>query len=94
MEIEILKKLLLTEKVSNLNSKGVYGFIVDVKANKIEIKKAVEKRYSVIVLDVNTIVCRIKRKIIRSKFGANFGTKNSYKKALVRLKDGDFINIL
>lgn len=94
MELEIFKKPLLTEKVSALNSKGVYGFIVDKKANKIEIKKAVEKKYNVVVLDVNTMVCRIKRKIVHTKYGANLAAKPSYKKALVKLKEGHFINIL
>lgn len=94
MELEILKKPLLTEKVSALNSKGVYGFIVDKKANKIEIKKAVEKKYNVVVLDVNTIVCRIKRKLVRTKYGASLGAEPAYKKALIKLKEGHFINIL
>ena len=41
--MSILKKPLVTEKVSNLNESGKYGFIVDQKANKVEIKKAVEE---------------------------------------------------
>jgi large subunit ribosomal protein L23 len=92
--MELLKKAILTEKSSGLNSKGVYGFIVEKNANKIEIKKEVEKKYSVVVTDVNTLVCRVKRKVMRTKFGANFGSKPAYKKALVKLKEGYYINIL
>lgn len=92
--MELLKKAILTEKVSNLNSKRVYGFIVDKQANKVEIRKEIEKKYNVVVEDVNTLVYRVKRKIMRTKFGANYGTKSSYKKALIKLKEGYYINIL
>ena len=53
--MEVLIKPLVTEKVSDLNEKGQYGFIVDRRANKIEIKEAVEKIYGVNVEKVNTM---------------------------------------
>ncbi len=53
--MSILKRPLVTEKVSALNEKGKYGFIVDADANKVEIKKAVEKQYGVNVEKVNTM---------------------------------------
>ncbi len=51
----ILIKPLVTEKVSDLNEKGKYGFVVESRANKVEIKKAVEKMYGVNVERVNTM---------------------------------------
>ncbi|MBA4055751.1 MAG: 50S ribosomal protein L23, partial [Marivirga sp.] len=60
--MSILKKPLVTEKVSALNEKGKYGFIVDSDANKVEIKKAVEKQYGVNVERVNTMVVMGKKK--------------------------------
>jgi len=45
--MSILKQPLVTEKISSLNEKGTYGFIVDADANKVEIKNAVEKMYGV-----------------------------------------------
>ena len=53
--MSVLIKPVVTEKVSALNEKGKYGFIVDRKANKVEIKKAVEKMYGVTVEEVNTM---------------------------------------
>jgi len=45
--MSVLIKPLVTEKVSDLNEKGKYGFVVDVNANKIQIKAEVEKTYGV-----------------------------------------------
>jgi large subunit ribosomal protein L23 len=55
--MEILKKPLITEKASALSEKsGKYTFLVEKKANKVEIKKAVEKMYGVNVEEVNTLI--------------------------------------
>ena len=51
----VLKRPLVTEKVSELNEKGKYGFVVEKTANKVEIKKAVEKMYGVTVEKVATM---------------------------------------
>ena len=53
--MNILLKPLLTEKASAVNDKGKFTFIVHKKANKVEIKKAVEKTYKVSVKNINTI---------------------------------------
>ena len=54
----ILIKPILTEKATTYNDKGKFSFIVDKKANKVHVKKAVEKTYDVNVVSVNTIkVC-------------------------------------
>lgn len=91
--MSILKRPHITEQANALMAQGVYTFIVDKKANKIEIRKAVEKMYSVKVESVNTInvLGKPKVKYYRSRFVA--GHKPSYKKALVKIKAGDTIEI-
>lgn len=90
--MSILKKPLVTEKVSALNEKGKYGFIVDIKANKVEIKKAVEKLYGVNVEKVNTISVMGKLKVRYSQTGILAGRKPNYKKAIVTLAEGEVID--
>jgi large subunit ribosomal protein L23 len=90
--MSILKKPLVTEKITALNEKGKYGFIVDAKANKIEIKKAVEKMYGVTVENVRTIRYqgKLKTKYTQSKVIA--GRTSTYKKAIVSVKEGEIID--
>ena len=88
----ILKKPLVTEKVSALNEKGKYGFIVDADANKVEIKKAVEKQYSVNVAKVNTMNVMGKLKTRYTKAGVLAGRRPNYKKAIVTLAEGEVID--
>jgi large subunit ribosomal protein L23 len=90
--MSILKKPLVTEKVSALNEKGKYGFIVDTDANKVEIKNAVEKQYGVNVERVNTMVVMGKKKTRYTKAGVLAGRKPSYKKAIVTLAAGEVID--
>ena len=90
--MSILKKPLVTEKVSALNEKGKYGFIVDADANKVEIKKAVEKQYGVNVERVNTMLVMGKKKTRYTKAGVLAGRKPSYKKAIVTLAAGEIID--
>jgi len=90
--MRMLKKPLITEKVSALNEKGIYGLIVDKNANKIEIKKEVEKTYNVTVNSVNTMCYARKRKDRYTKLGMRFGKQSAYKKALVTLKEGEVID--
>jgi large subunit ribosomal protein L23 len=82
----------VTEKVSALNEKGKYGFIVDVNANKIEIKKAVEKQYGVTVEKVSTMRVMGKQKSRYTKTGVLTGRKPNYKKAIVTLAQGEVID--
>ena len=88
----ILKKPLITEKVSALNEKGVYGLIVDKHANKVEIKKEVEKTYGVTVDSINTMRYAGKKKTRYTKTGVSRGKQAGYKKALVTLKEGEVID--
>ena len=90
--MSVLKKPLVTEKVSSLNEKGKYGFIVDADANKVEIKKAVEKQYGVNVEKVNTMNVMGKLKTRYTKAGVLSGRKPNYKKAIVTLAEGEVID--
>jgi large subunit ribosomal protein L23 len=90
--MSILKKPLVTEKVSALNEKGKYGFFVDINANKVEIKRAVEKQYGVTVASVNTMSVMGKLKTRYTKAGVLAGRKPNYKKAIVTLAQGEVID--
>ena len=89
----ILIRPLITEKVATLNEKGRYGFVVATKANKVEIKKAIEKLYGVNVEEINTMIARGKTKSKQSKSGVLSGRTNSYKKAIVKVAEGEVIDI-
>ncbi len=69
-----------------------YGFVVDKRANKIEIKKAVEEMYDVNVVSVNTLRYGGKVKTRNTKSGVLTGKTNSYKKAIITLADGEKID--
>ena len=89
----ILKKPLITEKMTKAGEKlGQYGFVVNIKANKIQIKQAIEKMYNVTVEDVNTMRYAGKRKTRYSKTGVQVGNTGSFKKAVVTLKKGETID--
>ena len=90
--MSILKRPLVTEKISSLNEKGKYGFIVDLDANKVEIKHAVEKMYGVYVERVNTLSVMGKKKVRFTKAGTLAGRKPNYKKAIVTLAEGEVID--
>lgn len=89
----ILFKPVITEKMSSEGEKhNKYAFEVERKANKLEIKKAVEEAYGVDVLSVNTIVQAGKRKVRYTKAGILSGNTGTRKKAIVTLKEGDVID--
>lgn len=90
--MSILKKPILTEKVSFLSKAGVYGFIVDKRADKCTIRKEVERFYGVTVEKINTMCYAGKRKLRYTKFGMIKGKRPSYKKVLVKFKEGDMID--
>ena len=90
--MSILKRPLVTEKISALNEKGKYGFIVDGDANKVEIKNAVEKTYGVNVEKVNTMNVMRKFKTRYTKAGVVSGRKPNYKKAIVTVAEGEVID--
>ncbi len=92
--MEILIKPLITEKMTAVTEKfpGRYGFIVDKRASKSQIKKAVEEMYGVDVDTVNTMVYLGKSKSRFTKTGLQTGRKNSFKKAIVTLNEGQTID--
>lgn len=90
--MSVLVKPLVTEKISALNERGKYGFLVDKKANKVDIKKAVEKMYGVTVESVNTMNYQGKRKSRYTKSGVISGRRPSYKKAIVSVAEGEVID--
>lgn len=86
-------KPIITEKITKDGELfNRFGFVVNKKANKIEIKKAIEKAYGVSVLDVNTMIYRADRTTKYTKSGMISGKTASYKKAVVTLKEGDTID--
>ncbi|MAO47036.1 MAG: 50S ribosomal protein L23 [Crocinitomicaceae bacterium] len=90
---EILIKPLITEKMSaDTERNNSYGFVVALSANKIEIKKAIEKEYNVTVESVRTLRVDGKAKQRFTKTGMVKGRTNSYKKALVSLAKGEAID--
>ena len=90
--MSVLKRPLITEKVSTLNESGKYGFIVAKNANKVEIKKEVEKMYGVTVESVNTMIYQGKKKSRYTKSKVVSGRTASYKKAIVTVADGEVID--
>lgn len=91
---EVLIKPILTEKANNQQEKlGRYSFKVSRKANKLEIKKAVEEFYGVSVVDVNTVVAPGKNKTKFTKAGFIQGVRPSYKKAYITVAKGETIDL-
>ena len=89
----ILIKPVITEKADQLTEKlSQYSFIVHRRANKVEIKKAVEDMYNVGVASVNTMVMPSKAKNRNTRAGVIRGRVSSYKKAVVTLSEGETID--
>ena len=91
--MSILIKPIITEKMNNQSERfNRFGFVVDRNANKIEIKKEVEKAYNVTVNSIKTMVCIGKTRVRGTKSGQIIGKTKTYKKAIVQLADGDTID--
>lgn len=86
---DIVNTLIRTEKGTLLELERKYLFHVSDRANKIEIKRAIEEIYSVKVAEVNTITVPAKRKRVRQEFGHT----TPWKKAVVTLKEGQKIDV-
>ena len=92
--MSILIKPIITEKAtmdSELNNR--YSFLVNTKANKIEIKNAVEAAYGVSVEKVRTMNVRPDRRTRYTKTGIQHGKTNATKKAIVQLAEGETIDL-
>lgn len=90
----IIKRPILTEKMTNLGDRGQFAFEVELDANKIEIAKAVEKRFSVEVTSIRTILYKGKRKSQFTRRGRKEGRRRDWKKAIVTLKTGQTIDFI
>jgi large subunit ribosomal protein L23 len=91
---EVLIKPILTEKANAQQEKlRRYAFRVNRKANKLEIKKAIEEFYGVTVTDVNTNVVPGKSKTRSTKAGYIQGRTSAYKKALITVGEGEIIDM-
>ena len=88
----VLIKPLVTEKFSALNEHGKYGFVWPKNANNVQIGQEVEKMYGVTVETVNTMVQPGKSKSRFTKSRVIEGSSPSYKKAIVKVADGDIID--
>lgn len=89
----MLIKPIITEKATKASELGnTYTFVVDTKANKVEIKKAVEDFYGVNVEKVRTMNYKPERKTKHTKTGIQFAKTNSVKKAIVKISEGDTID--
>lgn len=91
--MDILVKPLVTEKMTAQSEKlNRFGFIVDRRASKDQIKAAVEQMYDVKVTNINTLIVGGKTKYRYTKSGVQKGKTSSYKKALITLEEGQTID--
>lgn len=86
----LIKKPWISEKATSMSKINKYVFVVDGKANKPMVKKAIENIYGVNVEDVNITLAKAKKK----RLGRTVGVKPGYKKAVVTLAQGQSIDIL
>ena len=91
---EVLIKPILSEKINKQTEKmNRYAFVVSRKANKLEIKKAVQEFYGIQVIDVNTAVMPGKAKSRNTKAGVVSGRKSAKKKAYITVVAGETIDL-
>jgi large subunit ribosomal protein L23 len=91
--MSIIIKPIITEKITKEGEVfNRFGFVVDKKANKVQIKKAVEAAYGISVVAVNTMNYRADRSTKYTKSGLISGKTNSYKKAIVQVQEGETID--
>jgi len=88
--LEVLKSPLLTEKLDQLREEQLtYAFKVDRRATKFDVKAAIERIFKVHVEDVRTLTVRGKNK----RAGNTLGQRPNWKKALIRLRTGEKLDI-
>ncbi|SEB78579.1 LSU ribosomal protein L23P [Tenacibaculum sp. MAR_2009_124] len=91
--MSILIKPIITEKATKDSEVfNRYAFVVNKKANKLEIKGAVESAYGVAVKSVRTLIQPAERKTKYTKKGLVSGLTSGYKKAIVQLAEGESID--
>ena len=87
---EIIRKPHVSEKAFNLESESKYVFVISPSANKIEVRKAVQNLYGVVVKSVNIVKVPSKPK----RFKGVPGIKSGYKKAVITLAKGSKIDVM
>lgn len=91
--MSIIIKPIITEKITKDGEVfNRFGFVVDKRANKIQIKQAVEAAYGVNVTEVNTMNYRADRTVKYTKSGLITGKTSAYKKAIVQVQEGETID--
>ncbi|MBW8358470.1 MAG: 50S ribosomal protein L23 [Weeksellaceae bacterium] len=92
--MSIIIKPVISEKANYLTElRGDYSFLVNPKANKIQIKKAVEVAYGVKVADVRTMIYGPKVSSKHTKKGLQVGKTNKLKKAVITLAEGEVLDV-
>lgn len=92
--MDILIRPIITEKATaQSEDANCYAFEVDRRANKVEIKKAIEDFYGVTIERVRTMVVPAKRSVRYTKGGMIEGRKGAYKKAIVQVSNGEIIDL-
>lgn len=86
--LDIILAPIITEKTAGMEALGRYAFKVSSKANKTEIKQAIEKKFNVKVVSINTVNSKPKKK----RVGKYTGMTSKYKKAIVTLAKGNTIS--
>ncbi|MBO6213668.1 large subunit ribosomal protein L23 [Algoriella xinjiangensis] len=89
----IIKPVISEKATSNSELLGQYSFYVDTKANKLQIKEAIQTTYGVTVVSVSTLVSAPKVKTRYTKTGFQTGKTNKLKKAIVSLAEGQEIEL-
>ena len=91
--MEVLIKPVITEKMTAATeARNCYGFVVDRKANKLQIREGVQDMYGVVVSSVNTMVMPGKKRTRNTRTKFIVGRKSAYKKAVVVLAEGNEID--
>lgn len=92
--MSILIRPVISEKATNTSEVlGQYSFYVDPKANKLQIKEAIEQAYGVTVTKVSTMIYAPKIKTRYTKTGIQVGKTNKMKKAVVHVAEGQEIDL-
>ena len=86
---QIIKYPIITDKATQLLENNQYSFVVDRYSDKTSIQESIEQLFDVKIIKINT--CRLPRK--KKRVGKYIGWKPQYKKAIVKLAEGDVINL-
>lgn len=91
--MSVIIRPIITEKANRESElRNAYSFIVSTHSNKITIKKEIQRLYNVEVIDVRTAICAPKYLVKYTKKGIQVGKTNKYKKAIVKIKEGQVID--